>query len=388
MTHRAKLIPWLWWLFLAGLVAPGAALASMGSVTAVPGTANVAVGRTNTVYITWQVTRLQYPGFCGSTVSSPSGQLTSASGGTVYQTVPVLLTQTQVCSGPAGTPTPFTFRETLQVPASVIAAALRQGQATLRYTRTFSDGFSNSTASVTLAVTGSAGAGFSLSRLALSFDNESTLGVVKQDTRLRALADLSYNGSGYLQGVWEIASPESTAGTPVYRPLKFVSEFIGAGGEVILRSPRLPSAQTGLYLVRLRITQPAPFFETPVLSYFVIQRPVTQPPPVTIRLTTPFTGAHLAADTTFAWSPVHGAAAYQIEFYPSSGLPALTAPRPRAPHGRRVTGMLLPAKQTAVALSALVRSHLKRGDYRWRVIALGAGGRIIGRSAPRSIYVP
>ena len=75
----------------------------------------------------------------------------------------------------------------------------------------------------------------------LSFDNGSSVRILPRNNAIHAQAELGYNGTGLLQAVWEVADPASTSGTPVYRPLLQVREYLTLGDAKTLKSPPLPT---------------------------------------------------------------------------------------------------------------------------------------------------
>ncbi|MGE5240614.1 MAG: hypothetical protein ACM3NI_03115, partial [Bacteroidota bacterium] len=188
-------------------------------------------------------------------------------------------------------------------------------------------------------------------------------------------------------------------GQPVFRPLISVRQYLVGSDKQTLRSPILPTNSSGLYLVRLRITDPVPGFDQPVLRYFVSSgKPGEVLPIMPIGLFTPPHQTLLAPDTVFAWEAIRGARAYQIELYaramtPADKLPSLgddigTA-APALPGTPPVAGMLVVGTQTQTALSATARSHLQPGRiYLWRVLAIGGDGSVVGESPVREIRLP
>ena len=145
-------------------------------------------------------------------------------------------------------------------------------------------------------------------------------------------------------------------------------------------------------MVRLRITDPEPSFDQPVIRYFIGPAAGSGTPTVRIALLVPATQRMLVVDTVFAWAPIVGARAYQIEFYdtPSAAQPASpsTAPIPQ-PNAMPVTGMLVSGNDTKIKLSSTALTHLVSGHrYMWRVIAIGADGAVIGGSEARALTMP
>jgi hypothetical protein len=274
------------------------------------------------------------------------------------------------------------------------------GLASFLYTRSFTDSSGvPGTQSVTINVASSAVTGFSLTGMSLMFDNGAVVRLLGQKERLYAQADVNFTANGLLQGVWEVADPASTAGEPIFRPLTSVRQYLVGSDKQTLRSPDLPTDSSGLYLVRLRITDPVPGFDQPILRYFVSSgKPGEVLPIMPIGLVMPPHQALLAPETVFAWEAVRGARAYQIELYaramtpadklPSLGDDASTAP-PKLPSTPPVTGVLVAGTHTQTALSATARSHLQPGKiYLWRVLAIGGDGSIVGESPVREIRLP
>jgi hypothetical protein len=374
-------------------------LADVVSANPTPSTRLVALGQPTTLSIIWNVVRAA-GGNCGDTVSAPPGVIRAAVGNQpVLLTVPRTLSQTQACGN---APTPFTFSESLFIPADVVQRAQKLGAASLVFERTFGDGGSSAKGAVALPITGAAAAGFSISREALQFDNGAPVRVLARREAVQAFAEIAYNGSGLLQAVWEVAGPTSTAGEPFFRVLSQVREYVPPTAEQkVIKSPPLPTDTTGLYLVRFRITDPVPAFEAPVIRYFVGDgRPGRELPPQPLSTYSPPSLALLAGDTSFTWAPIAGAKAYQLHVYrlarEGARLPELSGdnaidPRDIARTLARppVTGMLVPGNQTSTKLSTAARTRLESGQvYLWRVQAIGADGAIIGESRLRELRTP
>ena len=379
-------------LWLLGTLAALPACATILSITPTPGNTRVPLGGSTSVAITWNVLTVN-----GPFVSSPSGTFRTNVTGPILGTVTRLLTKP---AAPAGTSS-VTFTEVILVPMDVIYRAHKLGVTSFGYFRDFQDGsgFFGTPQSVTLNITTASVAGFSLSRLALLFDNGAPVRLLGLKEPLHALAEINFTGSGLVQAVWEVAGPSSTAGQPVYRPLTSVRQYLVGGDKQVLRSPDLPTHSSGFYLVQLRITDPAPGFEQPVLRYFVSSgKPGEVLPIMPMGLVAPARLALLAPDTLFAWEPIRAARAYQLEIYaraptPGDMLPDLgdetTIATPTLPDTPAVTGMLVPGGQTRTALSSVSRSHLQAGrHYLWRVLAIGGDGNIVGASPVREIRLP
>ena len=380
-------------LFLLGsMLAAPPVLAAITSITVSPGSVNAPLGGSISVAVTWSVTTNT-----GTFVSSPDGTF-STSGGVVLGTVSnPLFKSVSVLPGFGAT---VSFTEVVLIPTDVIYRAYKMGLGSFLYSRSFTDSTgAPSTQSVTINITSSAVTGFSLTGMSLSFDNGAVVRLLNRKEKLSAQADINFTGNGLLQGVWEVADPASTAGQPVFRPLTSVRQYLVGSDKQTLRSPILPTDLSGLYLVRLRRTDPVPGFDQPVLRYFVSSgKPGEVLPIMPIGLVTPPHQTLLAPDTVFAWEAVRGARAYQVELYaraltsadklPSLGDDTGTAP-PALPGTPPVAGMLVAGTQTQTALSVTARSHLQPGRiYLWRVLAIGGDGSIVGESPVREIRLP
>lgn len=380
----------LLWLFGALTILP--ACAAITSIIPTPGSTNVPLGGSTSVAIVWNVFTVN-----GPFVSSPSGTFRISATGPTLGTVTHLLTKPAAASRTSS----VTFSEIILVPADVIYRAHKLGVSSFGFFRDFQDGdgFSGTPQGITLNITTPSAAGFGLSRLALLFDNGAPVRLLGLNEPLHALAEINFTGSGLVQATWEVAGPSSTAGQPVYRPLTSVRQYLVGGNKQVLRSPGLPTNSSGFYLVRLRITDPAPGFEQPVLRYFVSSgKPGEVVPILPIGLTAPAPQALLTPDTLFVWEPIRGARAYQLEVYARAAaaddaLPDLgdesTIATPTLPDTPAVTGMLVPGGQTRTSLSSVSRSHLQPGRrYLWRVLAIGGDGGIVGESLVREIRLP
>jgi len=228
--------------------------------------------------------------------------------------------------------------------------------------------------------------------------------VFNKGEKPRVKAQLSYTGSGMLRGVWEIALPSSTAGTPAFYQQTYVQRFLSQLGKVTIKSPRLPANMTGLYMVRFRITDPQPSFNTPtpVIRYFINARKQARKP-TPLDLIAPAHGSVISGKTKFSWQGLPGASAYLLEiFNPAAanpgqpaenttekGVSSLLVPEGGISGRPPVAGMVIPAKANQTTLSQLARTHLKTGRrYLWRVQAIAASGGIIGESPLRSIRMP
>ncbi len=84
-----------------------------------------------------------------------------------------------------------------------------------------------------------------------------------------AIAEINYSGGGVLNGLWEVATPPSTQGQPVFVPFASASVNLAAGGLSEVTSPALPTTAAGNYYVRFRVRTPIVPFDGLVLRYAV-----------------------------------------------------------------------------------------------------------------------
>ncbi|MGC1459022.1 MAG: hypothetical protein WA825_12145 [Steroidobacteraceae bacterium] len=352
--------------------APTAQAANAGAFVT-PSTLTANLQSTLPTMLTWtvQIPAIFTAAAGGSiTLVAPQGLVTTPNG-TVLQVDPTALTVRVPPGSQASVAESFTL-----APAT-IAAALQSGVNTLTLTRTFLAANYKLTAQVTLALGGSASGPLTLARVSLHFDDRQLIRVAEPGEIIAAIAEINFSGSGTLNGIWEVASPPSTRGQPVFVPLGSAAINLQGGGLTEVTSPPLPSLLAGTYLVRFRVRDPVVPFSGLVLPY-AVEDDATQVPPVAI--ISPEQHATLAAGTRFQWQPAAGAVAYRLEFYEADSAEQGAVP---------ISGEWLPAAQRDAALSALAQTHLKSGQaYRWRIVAVGADAEILGRSAFYEILTP
>lgn len=375
-----------------------AAVIDAYAASTTPSSANVPLGQSASVPIVWSTS---HTSGTQTSVTSTSGTFRdTCAGNNTLGTINTSLSKT----GAFPSLTPIFLSEAVLVPADIIQRARALGVTQIGYLRTFTypSALSDS-GCLTLNITSSAAASLGISGEILSFDNGSSVRILPRNNAIHAQAELGYNGTGLLQAVWEIAEPATTSGTPVFRPLTQVREYLTLGDVKTLKSPALPSSTVGLYLVRLRVIDPVVPFTTPSIRYFVAEGRVGKElPPDPVGITSPVPFALYAPDTLFAWENHKGAKAYQLEVYrtdrnPATELPDLgggdRTPKPSdvaaALRHPPITGMLVPGNQTTTTLSANARQRLTPGRaYLWRVLAISEDGTVIGQSPMREIRAP
>ena len=378
----------------------GQAVVSFELSSVQPAVSIVALGHTQSIVLHWNVVNNIFSAVGGPmpyTVTSTSGRFLGAD--TLLGTVNTTVSGSGVNTG---TPSTVHMTESLTVPAAVVLKAHQLGATYIMYQRQFDDGSGPASIAATLYIGGSSMAQFAITREALSFDDGSAVRVVQAGDELSASARISFIGSGSMRAAWEIAGPSSTPGTPQFRQLTPVTRGLLGHGPAVLKSPTLPTDTPGYYVMRLRITDPPPGFDTPQLSYYVGDRHSARAGYTPMTVTGPDDGAVFNDDTRFSWRPVNGAKAYKVELFASPGtdpfhLPDLdakgTAGKPalvrKALSSPPAAGMIVAASQTEIALSSLTRAKLRpRSTYFWRVQAIGADGMVIGSAQARELRVP
>lgn len=305
-----------------------------------------------------------------------------------------------------GTGSTVSVTEAVLVPSDVIYRAYQKGITSIYFTRDFSDlngpSVDATIESVKIIISSSSTSGFSITGMSLAFDDDSVVRVVKQKEQVTAKATVSFAGTGLLNGVWEIADPVGSSAEPIYRPIGVVNQYLMGRDKQILRSPVLPTNLSGLYLLRLRLTAPAPGFEKPILRYFV-GGDSTKPgaiPILPIESVQPGIREILTPQTKFSWEAIRDVKVYKIEFYgrqmsdidklPDIGeRTAVTAEYKLPKDSHPISGMLVRGNNNQTLLSLAARAHLQPGRvYLWRVLALNKSGEVIGMSQLRELRTP
>ena len=292
----------------------------------------------------------------------------------------------------------FSIRETIRIPREVLTEARKNNTTLITYSRQFVDGSDSSTSqttSITLRITNSAGGALTIEQIDLRFSNESIADVIRTDESLSAYANINHAGSGLFSAVWEIATPSSTIGTPIFYNLGNVRQVLSTGRNTIIESPPLPTNLTGNYLLRLRTLSPAIEFEALQLRYSVIPSNKPVIPVKKILLTTPPENSVVTDATVFNWKPINNAIAYQLEIIAANSAGAsINSTASTALLNTRIAseplsaGILLPSDKSTSTLTKLALRRLKAGrNYYWRTIAVDKDGNIIGESEFRAIRI-
>jgi hypothetical protein len=275
----------------------------------------------------------------------------------------------------------------------VIAAAQQAGASTVQYRRFFTDEFdgTQSSSSAEFRMVSGSGGALSLSRIDLRFSNAGTSMVVETDRHLSATANFKYSGSGLLNLSWEVAKPPGTNGTPVFKTLKTLRRFLGAGRSLSIESPSLPTRQTGSYILRLTVHSPEVDFAPFIMRYSVRHGVHPEQTMQNIQLISPLNNESINNTTQFAWNPVINATQYQLEIYqyqhPSSQTNGNAIEQIQHIDNKLLTtGILLPSARLESTLSPLAVTHLEEGKvYYWRAVAVDENGLLVRKSNFRKI---
>ncbi len=357
------------------------------------------------VSLRWDVTTIYSFPPAPSVVTSTAGRFRLGTRGPVIATV-----STQVMASvppfPFGVPETVSVLENLVVPASVISAALEHNAPRILYERTFGDDRSITTATgtVSLHLLSSKSGEVEALRVDLHFEGGAALRVVQRGATLRPVADIAYQGAGRVEWVWEVTTGGSSAGEPIFRPLHRERRRLDAAGRTRIRGPMLPTAMTGLRLVRLRFVDPRARFTVEPIRYLVRDSGDDESETADIELLAPEPGAVLEAETLFSWKEVPGASVYVLQLLErgsnvqagsnlASGDVEPIESKPRTVlatdpdwEGALVVGLMIDGETTRASLEPSQWRHLLPGHgYRWRVTALSAEGELLSRSDSRPL---
>ncbi len=293
-----------------------------------------------------------------------------------------LLTQNRTLNEGQGAT--LNIRESLVIPQTVARRAQQLGFSQVLFLRTFTDTPDATTATSVLLIdlAGASSAGqIQIDRVQMQFSNGKRVTSLSAESELQAEALLRYRGSGMIEYSWEIASPPSTQGQIFYTPMVSRKQFVLAGSEIKLQSPILPSSRNGLYFVRLKLNNPNPNFELPILRYTVV--PQTSEQPKSLLVGSPPQDAVLSTQTQFSWQAVSDAKVYQVEVF-------LEQPNDTAYSTKQlirpVTGTQVPATKETLSFNAISLAHLRTGQtYYWRVIAVDQAGKVLAISKSRRL---
>jgi hypothetical protein len=290
--------------------------------------------------------------------------------GTIFGVLPARFDLSTV-SGTTG------FTDIMSIPPSVTRrayqAAASGAHSTFFYVRRFTSttGGPDQFVAVTCELgSGGARTPFALSDVQLAFGNRDAVASINEGERPPSLsATIFYNGTGQLQGRWEIVKPGDELPTeqdllteatlPIeqrpqqrrYTELERFSVFLPPTGSYVLRGPdpsKLPSTARGLYMVLLRIEStpdvestshldavgagPAPVaaggaagFPIPPLRYFVGGTPSLRSNVINLLSPADRAVASPESPVYFAWTEIPEGSLYRVVLIDSSNTVVFTA---------------------------------------------------------------
>ena len=319
------------------------------------------------------------------------------------------------------------FTDIMSIPPSVArrayqAAALGEASEFF-YVRRFVDpaGGPDEYVTVTCRLTdGGARTPFAVTDVDLAFATQDAVPAVRTGERVpQVTARVVFNGTGRLRGRWEVVRPGeeppaaedllSEASLPLelrarqrrYMEVDRFDVLLPPVGDFVLEGPdpvRLPTAAPGEYLLLLRIeatddkegdsdlaaagagsglahTGGVAGFAVPPLHYYVGAGGGTGVSSAGFRALTPMPDAQLdpAARLSFSWTPHAGAQFHRVEI--------------QEPDGAALLAAVLPASLSAYDAPVWLRDRLAGPSLRWRVVALGTAGRVIGSTDWRTANI-
>lgn len=369
-------------LVLLGM-GPATALAFLGSgsVTNQSGSSNISYTDTSTVSLRWSM--LSFGFAPGPRISSQNGRFLDGAGSVIGINNKVLAKTITPLPNVTAT---VSINETLRIPKSVLYTANKRGLTQITYARTFTDCPGTDCnvlvpdPTITFNLTSSSGATFGVTNYRLRFDNGQVNNIIKQGDSVKAVAHINVNRTGTIRGVWEVATPSSTAGIPVYRIIRTVQRQLTGFATNPVESPPLPHMATGIHLVRFRFLDPVLPGDIPTLQYAVNVRTT---PVKSISLLQPQNGAVVSEQTRFSWQPVKGVSAYKLEFIEP---PVSTDLQTGVDEYVPVTGMMVKPDDPQAEINKVVGKKLVPGRvYWWHIIGLDENGHAVSQSAWRSI---
>ena len=293
-------------LILFSIVFTMYAQTAEAAITASPSSITIARGSQSTRSITHNIIDST-----GCTLAaSASGQFISGSNilGTVNTSVSASLDINTAIGSAA---------ESLTIPVSVVKKAEQLRVNSFQFQRQFTitgDDCITHTGSgtVQITVTTEAAAEFKITRLQLYFENKRAETTVMRHQPLKAYADISFAGSGLLQGYWEADG----------RIISNVKTHLIYGKSVTLETPEIPSLptfQAGTHRLRFVITSPSGV-TLPDAIYFVTAEEFRQK--FIINLLSPDDKTEIDYSPhafIFTWKGANQAVAYLVEFLEKGG---------------------------------------------------------------------
>ena len=240
-----------------------------------------------------------------------------------------------------------------------------------------------------------------VAELSLTFSGGGDTLVSRKGDVFQAVATAVVEGAGILEGGWSVAGPLAQRGGRDYQALSVFRHLVDPQGEeglqeVVFRSPKLPSALEGNYIVRIVFREQDGGDIKSEIRYFVGETPFEDqlapgaPVPEKLETAGPSGGEAAGPDSVFSWPSVPGSVAYQLELFDRTGeekgIPMgefnTCLVRTRSSLDRPpLAGLMLPGYRNETRLHQLAGGRLTEGkSYLWRVISLDTNGRSLCES--------
>ena len=294
---------------------PPAAASATFTIAVSPAASSVVQNQKNPVTAVWSANAAAGGTF---NVSSSQGQFITQNG-SVLATIYTART-ISIMNGSGS------VSESVNLPASAVAAALKSGQNRIYYKRNFTRGTANASASMILQIVPASAGPFSLVRMEMKFSSPQGPGnsagritVPAGTRRIETEAYITYNGGGLLRAQWKVDG----------QILGYVTRYLYPGArQAIIKSPQVPgfpTYDTGKHKVELEILSPAPAFDEPVIYYFVSTENTGSVQPVKLLAPADRSSVAVSAgpgDTTrFKWQLLPGRLTYLLEILPAGYSP-------------------------------------------------------------------
>jgi hypothetical protein len=386
---------------------------------------NVNSQAATTVFITFAGLDDQVPveaTWCGELIPATPDIGLKCDPATVFGRLPIRFDQSRISADGS------VFTDIMSIPPSVARrayqAAARGEVSSFFYVRRFASrsGGPDEYVTVTCRLTGGgARTPLALLDVRLLFgEDQEVLSIARDATPPPVTAEIKYNGSGRLVGRWEVVLPgqeppsdqdlltEATL-PPDQRPLQRrytqlerFNVYLPPTGRVVLQGPdpsRIPTGTDGLYRLLLRIEASndkeadsslaavgagngvihagaVAGFPMPVLRYTVGSESEAVGPSRGLVLLTPTSGARVPADRPLdlRWTIAADALTYELQLAEEGGDVFHRAVVLQGIGTYRLPAWLLTGEHAAT-------------PWRWRVLALGEGGKPLGATEWRSLRV-
>jgi hypothetical protein len=160
--------------------------------------------------------------------------------------------------------------ERVTIPPEVLTTAATENLQRIVYEREFTDGAGRARGQVSITLLRPPANTLRLKRVVVSFPGAATQVRAKLDEPLHARLTLAPQGVGRLAGRWLVARLNATQAPLRFQEIHSVSLNLSGSDVVELKSPKLPSAQLGVYVLKFVIDHPETAIEVPVVQYTIV----------------------------------------------------------------------------------------------------------------------